>query len=103
MLQLVRIQGNSIAPYLQDGEYAVLLKRRWLRKPLCKGDFVVFNEKTHGTMIKQIASQSPDGSQLFMRGLDDFSTDSRLFGAISLLQVKGKVIYRIRTKKSAAS
>jgi hypothetical protein len=101
MLRLIRIRGNSIAPYLRDGELAVILQLRWLRKPLREGDFIVFHEKMHGTMIKQIDSLSADGKQFFVRGLDDFSTDSRLFGAISYDQVKGKVIFRIRKTKSA--
>jgi hypothetical protein len=102
MLRLIRIRGNSIAPYLRDGEVAVILRPRWLRKPLRKGDFIVFHEKMHGTLIKQIDSLSADGKQFFVRGLDDFSTDSRLFGAIPYEQVKGKVIFRIRKYKSAA-
>lgn len=101
MLRLIRIRGNSIAPYLRDGEIAAILQLRWLKKPLRKGDFIVFHEKMHGTMIKQIDSLSVDGKQFFVRGLDDFSTDSRLFGAIPYDQVKGKVIFRIQKKQSA--
>jgi len=96
MLRLIRIRGNSIAPYLSDGEYAVILQLRWLRKPLSKGNFIVFYEKMHGTLIKQIDSLSLDGKRFFVRGLDDFSTDSRFFGAIPIEQVQGKVIFRIK-------
>ncbi len=101
MLRLIRVRGNSIAPYLRDGEYALILQPDWLRKPLCRGDFIVFHEKMHGTLIKQIENISTDGQQLVVRGLDDFSTDSRLFGPITYQQIKGKVILRIRKIKSA--
>jgi signal peptidase I len=96
MLQIVRIRGNSIAPYLNEGDFAILLKSRWIRKPLHRDDFIVFDEKQYGILIKQIDTISTDGDLIHVRGTDDFSIDSRFFGAIHRKQVKGKVLFRIR-------
>ena len=95
MLQLIKVRGNSIAPYLQDGDFAIILKSRWVHKSLKCGDYIVFHQSQFGTLIKQVHQIQPDGS-LLVRGSDDFSTDSRLFGAVAPDQVAGKVIWCIR-------
>ncbi|MBI9048990.1 MAG: hypothetical protein JEZ00_06215 [Anaerolineaceae bacterium] len=95
MLKLLRISGNSIAPYLHDGDFAIIRKQH-RKLSLNPGDYVVFKEKSYGRLIKQIESIDSQHQKIFVRGSDDFSTDSRLFGAITPEQIIGKVIFRIK-------
>ena len=99
MIQLLRIRGNSIAPYLKDGDFAVIRKHHQ-HMTFSTGEYIVFQQKVYGTLIKQIHAINPENQALTVHGSDDFSTDSRLFGEISIDQVIGKVIFRIRSKKS---
>ena len=96
MLQLLRIRGNSIAPYLKDGDFAIIRKHH-KRMHFTNGEYIVFQQKIYGTLIKQIHAINAKSKAITVYGSDDFSTDSRLFGEINEDQVIGKVIFRIRS------
>ena len=99
MIQLLRIRGNSIAPYLKDGDFAIIWKRH-KKMTFNTGEYIVFHQKIYGTLIKQIHAINTENKTLTVHGSDDFSTDSRLFGDITTEQVIGKVILKIPSKKS---
>jgi signal peptidase I len=95
MFRLIKIRGNSIAPYLKDGDFAVIRKHH-KQMSFKIGEFIVFHQNGYGTLIKQIHAMDEHENSLTVHGLDNFSTDSRLFGDISPDQVMGKVIFRIK-------
>ena len=97
MFQLLRIRGNSIAPYLKDGDFAIIRKHH-PKMDFNVGEYIVFQQKNYGTLIKQIHSINAESKAITVYGSDDFSTDSRLFGDIFEEQVIGKVIFRIHSK-----
>ena len=99
MIQLLKIRGNSVAPYLKDGDFAIIRKYHH-RMTFNIGEYIVFHQKIYGTLIKQIHAIDARSKMLTVHGSDDFSTDSRLFGDVPPEQVIGKVVYRIRSNQN---
>jgi signal peptidase I len=95
MIQLLKIRGNSIEPYLQDGDFAIIRKRH-KRMTFRVGEYIVFHQKMYGVLIKRIHHINAQSKTLTVHGSHEFSSDSRLFGDIDPDQVIGKVLFRIR-------
>lgn len=92
----MRISGASLAPAYQDGDYVLLSRLSLrLRKPR-PGDTVVFVLPPYGTLIKRVDHILPGGEAVFVLGTDPLSTDSRLFGPVSINRLSGRVIAHIR-------
>ena len=80
------IQGNSMQPTLYPGQDVLSLN--WFYKPKV-GDIVIVKEG----IIKRVTKL--EGDQVFVEGDNkNSSTDSRHFGAVSIDQIIGKVVYQ---------
>ncbi|WP_373033099.1 hypothetical protein [Sulfurovum sp.] len=55
-------------------------------------DAVVFEKDAYGMMIKLV--RSIDDNTYFVEGTDPMSIDSRNFGALSLKEIKYKVLFK---------
>ena len=97
MLRLLRVQGNSLQPTYQEGDFVLVAKIPFLMGKLRRGDVVVFDHPVYGTMIKQVDHIPPEKDEIFVIGTHEFSVDSRDFGPINTNAVIGKVIWHIRT------
>lgn len=95
MIQLLKIRGNSIEPYLKDGDFAIIRKRN-KHMVFHVGEYIVFHQKMYGILIKKIHHIDEQSQALTVHGSNEFSSDSRLFGDVVPNQVIGKVIFRIR-------
>lgn len=98
ILQVLRIQGNSLAPRCREGDF-VVASGLALRLRACRpGDLVVFEHSQYGRLIKQVERVQADG-WLEVRGLDIDSIDSRLFGPLPPASIRGRVIWHIRADR----
>lgn len=89
MIKLFKIEGNSLYPFLKNGQRVLCLKRyNFLNLKI--GDFVVFYKKEYGLMVKRI-SQIKD-NKYFVKGTEPFSIDSRDFGPLKQDEIKYKVL-----------
>ncbi len=89
MIRLFKVEGNSLYPYLNDGQRIVCLKLFKFSK-IVIGDFVVFSKKPYGLMIKRV-EKIKDG-MFFVQGTDPMSIDSRDFGWIKRADIQYKKI-----------
>lgn len=100
-VKVVKISGNSMAPYAKDGDYAVSTKFFFSIAP---GDVLVFRSPVDGTiLIKRVRNleNSGEGTKFFMEGDNRMrSTDSNTFGTIAKKSIIGKVIFIARQKRT---
>jgi len=92
MLKLFKIQGNSLYPSFEDGQRVLCVKTFQFLK-LKINDFIVFEKKGYGLMVKQIISIEDKG--YFVKGYDSYSIDSRDFGLLSKSEIKYKVLKKL--------
>lgn len=95
MLKLLKVSGNSLSPFYEDGDYVLAIHPR-LAGRIKPGDILVFRQMVYGTMIKRVERLGPGRDELFVVGTHDGSVDSRAFGPIKRRDVTGKVVIRIK-------
>lgn len=91
MLQLFKISGDSLYPLYKNGQ-RVICRKVFKRTKIKVDDTVVFEKSTYGMMIKQV--KSIDNHSYFVEGTDPMSIDSRNFGALTLKEIKYKVLFK---------
>lgn len=90
MVRVFKIQGDSLYPFLKNGQRVLCIKTFSFFK-LNINDFVIFEKKGYGIMVKQIISIEDQG--FFVKGTDSHSIDSRDFGLLSKHEIKYKVLF----------
>jgi signal peptidase I len=120
MLLVVRVDGISMAPSFQPGD-ALLTARRWVAGPVRRGDVVVFRLPAEvpgpgGLVVKRVIAVAGDtvpgdnatqprmvpAGRVYLRGDGVPSYDSRMFGAVPLDHVSGRVIARLSPPRGPA-
>jgi nickel-type superoxide dismutase maturation protease len=95
MFRLIKVTGESLSPFLKDGDYVLITTAPFLLKRINRGDLVVFHHDEVGMMIKKVAYVDPSLDALFVLGTHPSSVDSKQLGPISNKSVIGKVIWHI--------
>lgn len=95
ILQWLRVEGSSLSPDFEDGDYVLVSQVPLLFSGIHPGDVVVFRHPYHGKMIKIVERLESASRSVFVIGLNDGSVDSRTFGPIPRSLVMGKVVARI--------
>ena len=90
MLKFLRIQGESMTPEYQDGDFVLIMR---VRRPR-EGQVIVFHNQLYGTLIKRIEKITQQG--IYVVGTGENSLDSRRLGPINPEKVMGKVIWHIK-------
>ena len=96
MLKLLKVAGNSLSPFIQEGDFVLVLKIPFFFINIHSGDIVAFHHSIYGVMIKQVEHLSSDKEEIFVIGRHPDSIDSRHFGPIHTRELIGKVICHIR-------
>ncbi|MDQ4097398.1 MAG: nickel-type superoxide dismutase maturation protease [Actinomycetota bacterium] len=87
----LEVVGRSMTPTLEPGDRVLAVRTRRVRA----GDLVIVPDPRLGSrmVVKRVAAASAEG--LALRGDNAAaSTDSRVFGAVPLASVRGRVVYR---------
>jgi nickel-type superoxide dismutase maturation protease len=96
MLQIMRIEGESMAPKYHDGDYVLLRSDKRAVAKLKVGDVIAFRQIAYGVMVKRVHDVEPNSGLVTVMGDNlDHSTDSRLFGPVPKTDIIGKVIWHI--------
>lgn len=95
MFRLIKVTGESLSPFLKDGDYVLITTTPFLLKKINRGDLVVFHHDDVGMMIKKVAYVDPSLDALFVIGTHPSSVDSKQLGPISNNSIIGKVIWHI--------
>jgi len=101
MLKLLKVTGNSLMPYYQEGDFVLTTKIPFLFKSLQRGDIIAFRHPAYGTLIKRVERIDPNTGDVFVLGTHPESIDSRHFGMIPRQDLLGKVIAHIRKPRPA--
>jgi nickel-type superoxide dismutase maturation protease len=96
-LDVVEVQGGSMAPTLLPGEWLVVERRTYTRRRPRVGEIVLAADPREPSreLIKRVVGLD-DGSGLVELAGDapDASTDSRTFGAIPVKSIRWRVVAR---------
>ena len=95
MIQILKVTGESLSPFLLEGDFVVVSKIPFVLRRIRAGDIVVFKQPGYGTLIKKVDHFSTDGNEIFVLGTHPESTDSRQFGPLYRRQLIGKVVGHI--------
>jgi signal peptidase I len=95
MLKLLKIEGDSLTPIFEHGDFVVVSKIPFLFHSPSPGDVIAFHQPGYGLLIKRIQSVDPAG-ELYVTGSQPESVDSRVFGAVKQEHMIGKVVWHIR-------
>ena len=90
MLKILRIQGESMTPEYQDGDFVLIVGVKYPKE----GDVIVFHNQLYGTLLKRIEKITEQG--IYVIGTGENSLDSRRLGPVSPDKVQGKVIWHIK-------
>lgn len=96
MIRFLKVTGESLSPSYRDGDFVLINKIPFFLKKIKKGDIIVFDHKTYGTMIKKVERIAQDTGEIYVIGTHVHSLDSRQFGPIHKDAVIGKVIWHFR-------
>jgi signal peptidase I len=94
---VVEVQGNSMAPTLLPGEWLLVGRRTYTRRPPRVGEIVLAADPREPAreLIKRVASVDAEAGTLELRGdAPDASIDSRIFGAVTITAVRWHVVAR---------
>jgi nickel-type superoxide dismutase maturation protease len=96
-LDVVEVQGGSMAPSLLDGDRLLVESRSYRRRAPRPGEVVLATDprESDRELIKRVASIDDAGSAADLRGdAPDESTDSRDFGAVPLSAIRWRAAFR---------
>jgi nickel-type superoxide dismutase maturation protease len=96
-LDVVEVQGSSMAPTLLPGEWLLVERRTYIQRPPRVGEIVLVADPRYGAreLIKRVAHVDEGTETLDIRGdAPDLSTDSRDFGSIPAADVRWRAIAR---------
>ncbi len=99
MLRFFRIQGYSLEPEYQTGDFVLVSKIPFLFRLPQPGEVIGFKHPAFGLLIKQIESYNDVTQQVTVVGTHQDSIDSREFGPISYSQIIGKILWHIHPKR----
>jgi nickel-type superoxide dismutase maturation protease len=98
-LDVVEVQGSSMAPTLRHGEWLVVERRTLSRRPPRAGEIVLAPDPRNRPreLIKRVASVDRLAGTAELRGdASETSTDSRSFGAVPIATVRWRALARYR-------
>ena len=96
-LDVVEVQGGSMAPTLLPGEWLLVERRTYARRPPRVGEIVLAADPRDPTreLIKRVAALDGETGLVELVGdAPDASTDSRAFGALPVTSIRWRVIGR---------
>lgn len=95
MLKIIRVQGESMSPLYESGDYLLAATWFFVRR-LRDGDVVVFTDETVGLMVKRIRAVTDEG--FYMEGMNSRSVSTESMGLVTAERIQAKVFYAIRAE-----
>ncbi|OUR95436.1 hypothetical protein A9Q84_16515 [Halobacteriovorax marinus] len=99
MISIFKVQGQSMSPLYEDGDYLFIFKPFWKKPPLAK-QIIVFNHIKYGLLLKRVVSVDKKSKIFFSKGHNSHSISREEIGAIKFEEIKGTPIFHIKGKKT---
>jgi signal peptidase I len=100
MVKIIKISGQSLKPLFDDGDFVLVTKIPFFFfNRIRTGDIVVFNNSTHGMMIKKVDNYDRNKGELWVTGTHRESVDSREIGPVDEDDLVGKVVIHFRSPR----
>ncbi len=96
-VDVVEVQGGSMAPTLRAGDWLVIERRTYERRAPRVGEVVLARDPRDPSreLIKRVAAVDVEAGTVELRGdAPDASTDSRDFGAVPTASVRWRAVAR---------
>ena len=92
----VLVEGRSMEPALEDGDWVLVDPDAFLSRSPRPGDLVLAPDPREPArvLIKRVGEATSDGRLTILGDAPDASTDSRVFGAIDPVLVRGRPWFR---------
>ncbi len=90
MFKLLKIEGDSMYPFLKDGDKILCIKPFF--NFLKENDIVIFNYEKEGLMIKRLTKINWQG--YYVEGTTPYSIDSSIFGYLEKKDILYKMILK---------
>jgi len=94
MFSMIKVQGTSMVPCLQDGDFVFIGHWLWSVKI---GDLVVVDHALYRFIVKRVIKIAPNGA-LWVCGENENSLQPEDIGWITSKQLVGKVLYCVCAK-----
>ena len=94
MLRFMRVEGSSLQPEYQEGDFVLILTGSLLPARIKQGDVIVFQHAEYGQLIKRVTHVLRD--EVYVTGTQPNSLDSRRLGPIPRHTINGKVLWHIQ-------
>ncbi len=94
MCRIYKVQGNSLYPDYQNGDFVLITKSPFPFGKIKLGDIIVFTQTQYGILIKKVKNIDGDGIEVIGSIIE--STGSQVFGKVNPNDVMGKVVWHIR-------
>jgi nickel-type superoxide dismutase maturation protease len=93
----VAVEGRSMSPTLEPGEWLLADPDAYAKRTPEPGDLVLVSDPRESSrlLVKRVAAVDADGSRVFVTGdSPDASTDSRSFGPVMATAIEGRPWFR---------
>jgi len=92
MFRLIRVNGDSMSPTLNNRDYILINKPRSVRV----GFIYVIQHNRLGRIVKRVSEETPQGYRL--EGDNPKSTSATILGCVSATQIIGRALFCISPK-----
>jgi signal peptidase I len=100
MFKLIKVDGDSMSPKLNSGDYVLIwsfpVRMRWIRK----GQVIVFKSASGERLIKMVTAVFDAGKVFQVRGIHPLSIGKEKIGPVYSDNILGVVIAHFRRRLS---
>ena len=96
MIRIIRVEGESMSPEYNDGDYVLISRLPLLLRRIKVSDVLVFNSKKYGVLIKKVSQIDTFHRIIFFAGLNKKSLTTEQIGAVEKKDIIGSVLLHFK-------
>ena len=96
MFRILRIEGESMTPEFNDGDYVLVQRLALLFRRIKTGSTVVFNTGKYGILIKKVSAADKKNRKYFFAGTSPKSLTTEQIGTVDERDIIGSVLFHFR-------
>ncbi len=96
MLKILRIEGESMSPDYNNGDYVIVSRFPLLFNMVKINSVLVFKSSKFGVLIKNVSAIDQAGNRFYFKGTNQMSVSTELIGAIERKDIIGSVLFHFK-------